>query len=104
MRDYIPMKGPLPGIQYYPSNASDGCYFIERFCTHCSRDKPCSEGKQFDACTDDEVCEILAASFRGEAVEWRRLDDGSTTCIAYTGLPVGTPRCAHTIDMFGQPV
>lgn len=94
------MKGPLPGKQYIPSNGSAGDGFISAFCSHCTRDKMCSEGKDFDECTDDELCEILCASFRGEAAEWRQLDDGSVTCIAYTTAPVGTPRCANTVDMF----
>lgn len=100
MRDYIPTKGPLPGIQYVPSNGTDGYGFIEDFCSRCARDKPCSEGKDFDDCTDDEVCEILAVSFRGEAVEWRQLENGATTCIAFTAEQPGTPRCANTVDMF----
>jgi hypothetical protein len=101
MRDYVPIKGPLKGKQFIPSNGTDGYAFIESWCAQCSRDKPCSEGKDFDDCTDDEVCEILGASFRGEAVEWRRLDDGETVCVAFIGSdqPV-TRRCENTIDMF----
>lgn len=103
MRDYVPMQGPLKGEQYVPSNGTDGHSFIEHWCTKCARDKPCSEGKDFDDCTDDEVCEILAASFRGEAVEWRRLEDGQTVCLAFIGSDTpGTPRCTKTVDMFGE--
>lgn len=103
MRDYHPMPDPLPGERYYPSNSADSYSFIESFCTHCSRDKPCSEGKNIDDCTDDEVCEILAASFLDGAVEWRRLENGTTTCLAYIGTPIGTRRCLNTVDMFEQP-
>lgn len=103
MRDYIPMTGPLNGDQYVPSNGTEGHSFIESWCTQCGRDKPCSEGKDFDDCTDDEVCEILAASFRGEAVEWRRLEDGRKVCLAFiaSDQPV-TRRCERTADMFSD--
>lgn len=104
MRDYVPMKGPLKGEQYVPSNGTDGYAFIESWCTQCGRDKPCSEGKNFDECADDEVCEILAASFRGEAVEWRQLEDGSVTCLGFTIEEPGTPRCANTVDMFEETI
>lgn len=101
---YTPTPGPLPGEQYCPSNGTDGACFHEEFCCRCARDKCMSEGKDFDACTEDEVCQILGASFRGEAVEWRELDDGSVTCIAF--VPVGEripgPRCAKTADLFGD--
>jgi hypothetical protein len=29
------------------------------------------DGEDQDECDDNELCEIIAASFRGEAVEWR---------------------------------
>lgn len=104
MAEYIPMTGPLPGERYMPSNGTAGEGFIEAWCCNCARDKPMSEGKDFDECTDDEVCEILAASFRDEAVEWRRLDNGELVCLAFVqaGTEVAPPRCEHTVDMFGE--
>lgn len=103
-RDYIPTPSPLPGKQYTPSNGSEGYGFIGGWCTKCARDRPSSEGVDFDDCTDDEVCQILAASFRGEAVEWRVLPGGKLTCIAFVaaGQRVPEPRCESTDDMFGD--
>lgn len=103
MSQYTPIPGPLPGVQWIPSNGTVGYSFIEDFCTRCARDKAMREGAPLEECDDNECCEILAASFRGEAVEWRRMPDGEVKCIAFVesfeGLP--EPRCAHTADMFG---
>lgn len=62
------------------------------------------EGADFDDCDDNEVCEIIGASFRDEAVEWRELDDGRCVCVAYIqeGQPIPPPRCTQTVDMFGD--
>ncbi len=104
MADYTPTPGPLPGEQYKPSNSDAGYSFIAFFCSNCQRDKSCREGVDIDECDDDERCEILGASFRGEAVEWRRLDDGSVTCTAFVdaGEPIPPARCPHTADMFSE--
>ena len=61
-----------------------------------------SEGADLDDCDDDQRCEILAASFRGEAVEWRELQDGRCICLAYVpaGQPIPPPRCGLTGDLF----
>lgn len=99
---YTPTPGPLPGEQWTPSNGCDGDAFQGSLCCNCARDKCMSEGRDFDDCADDEVCQILGASYRGEAVEWRELDDGRVTCIAF--VPAGgriPERCAQTADMFG---
>lgn len=105
MRDYVPMKGPLPGRQYEPSNGTEGACFLEGWCSNCARDRAMREGADLDECDDDEVCEIIAASFRGEAVEWRELDNGDTVCLAFVaaGTEPPAPRCEHTVDMFGMP-
>jgi hypothetical protein len=90
-----------PGEQWMPSNGTEGGVFIETWCTRCARDKPMSEGKHFDDCGPDEVCEELAASFRGEAKHWRLLPSGDAVCLLFH--PAGTPiqeRDTHTKDMF----
>ena len=104
MSDYVPMKGPLPGEQFIPSNGTDGECFLGAWCTNCARDKSMREGVDLDDCDDNEKCEIIAASFRGEAVEWRELDTGECVCLAYVeaGKPVPPVRCDKTIDMFGD--
>ena len=103
MGEYVPMKGPLPGVQYEPSNGTEGACVITHWCTRCSRDKAMRDGVDLDDCDDDEKCEIIAASFRGEAVEWREMDSGETVCLAYAeaGAEPPMPRCEHTADMFG---
>ena len=93
-RDYIPTPGPLPGVQYEPSNGTEGECFILGWCCKCARDLDCNgtvhaEGRE---ASDDDWCPILAASFRGEAVEWREIP---------MGQPIPTPKCQHTPDLFG---
>lgn len=87
---------------YTPSNGSEAMFFIDQWCSRCARDKAMREGADFDECDDNELCEIIAASFRGEAVEWRELENGDVTCVAYVrhGDAIPDPRCAHTLDMF----
>lgn len=104
MGEYVPMKGPLPGSQYVPSNGTEGECFFGDWCMHCARDRAMRDGVELDECDDDEKCEIIAASFRGEAVEWREID-GGTVCLAFVeaGTEPPPPRCEHTADMFGMP-
>lgn len=85
-----------------PSNGTEGSMLLCSLCSTCARDKAMRDGVDFDECDDDELCEIIAASFRGEAVEWRELDNGDVTCIAYVrhGEQIPDPRCAHTLEMF----
>jgi len=94
----------LPGDQFIPSSSDDGIYILTEFCQHCARDKAMREGADFDECDDDELCEIIAASFRGEAVEWREMEDGAVKCIAFVpaGQPIPDLRCQHTADLFDQ--
>ena len=89
---YIPMRGPHPGEQWAPSNGTDGYSFIEQWCGNCARDKAAREGAPIDECDDNEVCQILGASFRGEAVEWRELEDGRCICVAHVPATVDTAR------------
>lgn len=60
------------------------------------------EGCDVDECDDNERCEIIAASFRGKAVEWRVLETGEVFCMAFVPAwePIPEPRCTATIDMF----
>lgn len=88
-----------------PSNSTEGHSFIEQWCTSCARDKAMSQGVDIDEC-DDDRCEILGASFRDEAQEWRQLEDGRCVCLAFVpaGQAVPAPRCEFTADMFGAGV
>lgn len=99
---YIPTPGPLPGQQFTPSNSGEGCLILEDYCTLCARDRAMREGMDVADCDDDELCEIIAAAFRGQAAEWRELDTGELVCIAYVemGEPVPAARYAYTIDLF----
>lgn len=99
---YIPTPGPLPGEQWIPSNSYDGMLMLRSMCLTCSRDKSLREGVDLWECDDNELCEIIAASFRGEAVEWREMDNGEVTCIAYVrnGDAITDQRCQHTMEMF----
>lgn len=77
------MTDKLPGIQWMPSNMDAGMSFIERNCASCGRDRPACEGVSYDECEDHELCPIIGASFIGEAIQWRRLDDGEVICTEY---------------------
>jgi hypothetical protein len=102
---YCPTPGPLPGEQWIPSNATEGGLILCSLCSKCARDKAMREGEDFDECDDNELCEIIAASFRGQAVEWREMPDGEVTCIAFVphGEAIPDPRCTLTRDMFETP-
>lgn len=103
---YIPTPGPLPGEQWTPSNGTVGYSFIADWCGNCERDKAMRDGEPVEECDDNDVCEVIAASFRGEAVEWRRMPDGYVKCIAFVeaGQPIPAPKCPHTGDLFeGAP-
>lgn len=77
------MTESFPGTQWIPSNMDAGMSFIHRNCSSCGRDRPASESVSHDECKDHEVCPIIGASFRGEAIQWRRLDDGEIICTEY---------------------
>ena len=101
--EYVPTPEPLPGKQWVPSNSDDGYSFLSEVCGSCARDKAMREGIPIEDCDDDECCPIIAASFRSEAVEWRRMPDGEVKCIAFVpaGEPIPAPRDDQTLDMFG---
>lgn len=101
---YTPTPEPLPGQQWMPSNGAEGYSFLEDACGRCARDKAIRDGEPLDECDDNELCEIIAASFRGEAVEWRQLEDGTVKCISFVkkGEALPMARCDKTVDMFSQ--
>jgi hypothetical protein len=103
--EYTPTPGPLPGEQWIPSNGTVGESFLAQECGNCARDKSMREGAPLEECDDNECCPIIAASFRGEAVEWRRID-GEVKCISFVpaGEPIPGPRCTRTPDLFGGSV
>lgn len=88
--------------QYIPSNGMEGEAFICGWCANCARDAICNGSKSaFDDCADEDLCSILAASFRGEAKEWVEHEDGSTECTAFVELGKPLPRSDDkTVDMF----
>ena len=104
MSEYVPTPGPHEGKQSEPSNGTEGGCFIDAWCSHCARDKVMNgEATQDQADVDDSLyCPILGASFRGEAVEWREMPDGTTKCIAFVpqGQDIQPARCAHTAELF----
>lgn len=87
--------------QYIPSNGTEGYSFIEQWCCRCERDKPSSQGVPFDECSDDDLCPILAASFRGEAKEWVYGQYGPM-CMNFVRFvdPLVKLRCNGTLEMF----
>ncbi len=74
------------GEQWEPSNGTEGALFIEAWCCNCARDKAMREGADFDECDDNELCEIIAAGFRGPVKEWIE-DDSGPRCTAF--VPAG---------------
>lgn len=102
--EYVPMTGPFPGVQYEPSNGTEGECFIAAWCAKCARDLDMNgtcyrEGREPG---DGDWCQILGASFRGEAVEWREMPDGECKCMAFVpfGEAIPPAKCPHTPDMF----
>jgi len=91
------------GQQYKPSNGTEGYIFLESWCGECARDRSMREGVDVDDCDDDERCDIIAASFRGEAKEWRIGIDGQPRCTAFAPAdepgPAPAPRCEHTLEL-----
>ena len=94
---------------YRPSNGSEGFDFMETWCGHCANDKPWSEGKDFDSCGPEEVCQIIADTMAysiddpSYPKQWVYGQDGRPMCLAFE--PTGKPyRCPRTIDIFtGKP-
>jgi hypothetical protein len=94
--------------KYRPSNGTDGASFFEEYCSNCARDKAMNGSKLEDDCDDNDLCQIIAATFRCEVTdpeyphEWCYGKDGFPCCTAFVpaGEPIPEPRCDHTPDMF----
>ena len=67
---------------YLPSNGSDGVCFFDSWCRRCARDKAMRDGADFDECDDNELCDIIAAAFRGPVPEWVE-DESGPRCTAF---------------------
>lgn len=86
--------------KYLPSNASEAEIFFTTWCCHCQRDKAMREGADFDECDDNELCEIIAASFRGPVKEWIE-DDSGPRCTAFVEAGQAVPFVdTKTLDLF----
>lgn len=91
---------------YRPGSGTEGCGFYEAWCSNCARDKPMSEGKNYDECSPDEVCSIIADTLAYSKddpkypKEWVYGENGPM-CSAFVRAGHMPPeRCKHTIDMF----
>lgn len=104
---FIPMAEATPQpVKFRPSNGTEGDIFFANWCHQCARDKAMSEGKDYDECTDDEMCKIIGASMSYDITdaeyppEWIR-KDGIPTCTAFVKAGESIPlRCELTVDMF----
>lgn len=92
---------------FRPSNGTQGDGFISGWCMKCARDKPLSEGKDYDECTDNEICKIVlmtqAYNIEDEEYprEWQYNEDGEPICTAFiqAGYPIPL-KDDLTMDMF----
>jgi len=99
--DGLEQFADLPGEQWEPSNGTEGAAMIESQCCFCERDKLMNGTATQEQCDADPslYCEILNASFRGEAKEWREID-GVVQCIAFVKQGDKLPeRCPHTMEL-----
>ena len=91
---------PKDGTPYRPSNGTEGCAFYEDWCCKCQHDKPMSEGKDFDCCSDGETCKIIADTLAYDVDEpeypkewtWQA---GSPTCSKFLSVDDETPRISN---------
>ena len=99
-QDGLETYADLPGEQWMPSNSDVGCSFISDWCGQCARDKVANGSVHQDAAQEEDLCPILGASFRGEALEWRRVD-GEVKCLKFVDVrdPVSAERCPHTLEL-----
>lgn len=67
---------------YLPASGTEGADFFDRWCSNCARDKAMREGEPIEECDDNELCEIIAASFRGQVPEWIE-DENGPRCTAF---------------------
>ena len=86
--------------QYQPENGTEGVMFFDTWCRRCQRDKAMREGADFDECDDNELCEIIAAGFRGPVEEWIE-DEYGPRCTAFVEAVQTVPFVdTKTIDLF----
>jgi hypothetical protein len=104
--DFAAICKPDAGKQWEPSNGTEGEIFLSSWCGECQRDKAMRDGVDLDECDDNERCDIIAASFRGEAKEWQYDKDGQPCCIEFVpkGERIPTPRCPNTMELPGIPL
>lgn len=83
---------------YRPSNHTEFCSFESRFCGQCER---MAEGR--------EPCGILGRTlgYSSDAAEYPKeliVTENGPVCTAFVmeGEPIPEPRCADTIDLFGE--
>ena len=91
----------LPGEQWEPSNGTEGGCFIDEWCSNCERDKVMNGTMDYDEAdsTEGAYCEILNASFRGEAKEWREVN-GVAQCVRFVKKGDALPdRCQNTMEL-----
>ncbi len=100
--EHARLNRDLVGQQYMPSNGTEGEIFQSEWCARCQRDRAMREGIPFeDIDPERESCQILNASYRGEAFEWVYDASGQPLCTAF--VPAGdrvVDRCQHTTEMF----
>lgn len=112
---FIPSSAPellkvqgftIQPVKFRPSNGTEGDIFFANWCHQCARDKAMSEGKDYDECTDDEMCKIIGATMCYDIedaeypTEWI-YKDGTPTCTAFVKAGEAIPlRCELTVDMF----
>lgn len=85
---------------YLPANGTEGVAFFDAWCRCCARDKAMREGADFDECDDNELCEVIAAGFRGPVKEWIE-DDSGPKCTAFVPADEKVPEVdTHTMELF----
>jgi hypothetical protein len=87
---------------YTPSNGTEAVAFFDAWCRRCQRDKAMREGADFDECDDNELCELIAAAFRGPVKEWVE-DESGSRCTAFVLAGDKVPEVdTLTIDLFAE--
>jgi hypothetical protein len=93
------------GKPYRPGSGTEGMAFDERWCEHCTRDRP-YRGDPDNLDPGFHGCQIIADVFAFEVTdqrypkEWVYDREGRPCCTAFTTDPTKPVRCDKTIDMF----
>ena len=58
--------------------------FIKKHCTRCNRDRFMSEDVKYEACNNNELCDILTRAFKNKVDEWIEFDEGQTKCLMFS--------------------